>query len=317
VANDFIDAMRAGTAPWQRPWSTACAFGTLPMNPTTGNRYRGANSLYLMMAGHDDPRWLTYKQAEAAGAQVRRGERSTALEFCQWDVEKEGEDGVVRSVRLERPHTFPFWVFNAEQVDGLPPLVITPLTWDPHERTEALLQASGARIDHVAGDRAYYSPSSDRIVLPLREQFADAGRWAATALHELGHWTGHSSRLDRQMGSRHDVEAYAKEELIAEISSLMVGADLGIGHDPGQHHAYVASWIKALQDDPREIFRAAAAAEKVRTFVMAFDQHLEQTQNGVATANTPSPRLEQPAPSLVPPRPMELVQALARGGMSL
>ena len=139
-------------------------------------------------------------------------------------------------------------------------------------------QASGARISHSAGDRAFYRPSTDSITLPEKSQFESADRYYATALHELGHWTGHPSRLDRDLAHPFGSEGYAKEELRAEISSMIVGDELGIGHDPEQHAAYVGSWIKALQDDPLEIFRASSDAEKIHDYVLAFEQKQVQEQ---------------------------------------
>jgi antirestriction protein ArdC len=139
-----------------------------------------------------------------------------------------------------------------------------------HEQAEALLAASNARIDHEPGDRAYYSVVADRIVLPQRSQFETSDRYYATALHELGHWTGHESRLARDLSHPFGSEAYAREELRAEIASLMLGDELGIGHDPGQHVAYIESWITAIQKDPREILRAASDAEKITRYLQGF-----------------------------------------------
>ncbi|MFN3468084.1 MAG: zincin-like metallopeptidase domain-containing protein [Novosphingobium sp.] len=289
VAEGLIKQLEAGTAPWQKPWE-AGQTGTLPMNPTTGKRYRGINSIQLMMQGREDNRWLTYKQAEAVGAQVRRGERGTLVQYWKFDEERtktdeqgrpvKGADGEPEKerVRLERPKVFHAVVFNAEQIDGLPPAVKLPQRWDAIERAESILKASGADISHAAGDRAFYRPSTDSITMPYREQFKTADAYYATALHELGHWTGHESRLGRDLANPFGSEAYAKEELRAEIASMIVGDELGIGHDPGQHAAYVKSWVKVLKDDPMEILRAAADAEKIHGFVMAFEQKQVQEQ---------------------------------------
>ncbi len=143
---------------------------------------------------------------------------------------------------------------------------------------EHILKASGASITHAPGDRAFYRPATDSIHLPDRGQFPTADNYYATALHELGHWTGHPSRLDRDLAHPFGSEGYAKEELRAEIASMIVGDELGIGHDPGQHAAYVGSWIKALQDEPLEVFRAAADAEKIHDYVLAFEQKQVQEQ---------------------------------------
>ncbi len=163
-------------------------------------------------------------------------------------------------------------MFNAERIDGLPPLVRPEAAWDPIERIEQMLQRSGAVSRHSEADRAFYRPASDSIHLPQQSQFSSPDRYYATLLHELGHWTGHPSRLARDLAHAFGSEGYAREELRAEISSLILGDELGIGHDPSQHAAYVGTWIQVLQDDPLEIFRAAADAEKIQAYVLALEQ---------------------------------------------
>lgn len=289
VAERLIEQLKAGTAPWQKPWQPGPPGANMPMNPTTGNRYKGINAVHLMMQGRSDTRWMTYNQAAAAGAQVRKGERSTPVQYWKFKEEQVRRDAngvpvrdkngeVIKDVvDLERPRVFMAAVFNAEQIDGLPPIVQRQeQAWDAHERAERILTASGAQITHAPGDRAYYRPSTDSITMPFREQFGDASRYYATALHELGHWTGHPTRLDRDLVHPFGSEGYAREELRAEIASMLLGDELGIGHDPGQHVAYVASWIKALQQDPLEVFRAAADSEKIHKFVMGFENVIEQ-----------------------------------------
>nr|WP_276533725.1 zincin-like metallopeptidase domain-containing protein [Stenotrophomonas acidaminiphila] len=136
-----------------------------------------------------------------------------------------------------------------------------------HQACEKVIQDSGAKIHHDGGNQAFYRPMTDSIHLPERNTFHSASGYYATALHELGHWTGFPTRLNRPMKGGFGSEDYAKEELVAEVSSMLMGERLGIGHDPTQHAAYVKSWIKILRDDPREIFRAAAAAERVVEFL--------------------------------------------------
>ena len=290
VAEKLIEQLKAGTAPWQRPWEPGEPNAYLPMNPTTGKRYKGINAIHLMAQGRSDGRWMTYKQAAAVGAQVRKGEKGTPVQYWKFSEEqnKVDESGrpvlnakgepVKETVQLERPRVFFATVFNAEQIDGLPPIQKKEQTWSAVERAEHILKASGASITHAPGDRAFYRPATDSIHLPDRGQFPTADNYYATALHELGHWTGHASRLDRDLAHPFGSEGYAKEELRAEIASMIVGDELGIGHDPGQHAAYVGSWIKALQDEPLEVFRAAADAEKIHDYVLAFEQKQVQEQ---------------------------------------
>lgn len=303
VAARIIEQLEQGTAPWQKPWQPGEL--TLPYNASTGNPYKGMNSIWLSMQGYSDPRWLTYNQAANEGAQVRRGSKGSRIMYWKFEDERQARDAqgkpvrdaegkpVKERVRLEHPRAFFATVFNAEQIDGLPPLVPKPAMPEPERiaRAETILANSQAVIQHVAGDRAYYAPSSDSITLPLRSQFPTTDNYYATALHELGHWTGHPSRLDRDLVHPFGSEGYAREELRAEIASLMLGQRLDVGHDPSQHAAYVGSWVKALKEDPREIFRAAADAEKISAFVMAFEH--EQVQERVQMQTQQEPAREQ------------------------
>lgn len=291
VAENLIAQLKEGTAPWQKPWNPGAPGAALPMNPTTGKRYKGINAIHLMAQGYSDQRWMTYKQATAADAQVRKGEKGTLVQYWKFTEEriKRNDDGSVvldkddnpvkETVQLERPKVFNAVVFNAEQIDGLPPMAVRQdKSWNSIERAESILEASGAKISHDQVDRAFYRMSTDSIHLPQQAAFPSADRYYATALHELGHWTGHASRLDRDLAHPFGSEGYAKEELRAEIASMIMGDELGIGHDPSQHVAYVKSWIKALQDDPLEIFRAAADAEKIQGFVLGLEQQRTQEQ---------------------------------------
>lgn len=284
VAEKLIEQLKQGTAPWQKPWQPGEYGSFLPFNPVTGNRYKGINVLHLISQERDDQRWMTYKQAADAGAQVRKGEKGTGIQYWKFSDEHIKKDAagkpildgdgkpVKEIIRLERPRAFFATVFNAEQIDGLPPIQRKEQTWNPIERAEGILAVSGAEINHNGGSRAFYRPSTDSIHLPDKEQFPNAENYYATALHELGHWTGHQDRLDRDLAHPFGSEGYAKEELRAEIASMILGDELGIGHDPSQHAAYVGSWIKKLQDDPLEVFRAAADAEKIQAYVLGLEQ---------------------------------------------
>ena len=291
VAARIVEQLEQGTAPWQKPWQPGEL--RLPYNPTTGKEYKGMNSMWLSMQGHSDPRWMTYNQASADGGQVKKGSKGTHIVYWKFSEERKATDEQGRpildpetgkqktiNVQLERPRSFMAVVFNASQIDGLPPLEARPTMPEPerHARAEAIMANSGANIQHVPGDRAYYRPSTDSITLPERNQFPTADAYYATALHEVGHWTGHPSRLDRDLSHPFGSEGYAREELRAEIASLMLGERLDLGHDPGQHAAYVGSWVKALKEDPKEIFRAAADAERIAGYVMGFEQEQMKMQ---------------------------------------
>ncbi|HAT8603968.1 zincin-like metallopeptidase domain-containing protein [Legionella pneumophila] len=293
VANQIIESLKQGTAPWLKPWEPGIGNGQIPFNPVTGKRYRGINALYLMLNQTGDNRWLTYKQAQSIDAQVRKGEKGTTVQYWKFVEEKVKKDETGKSildehgnpvkvqVNLERPKVFYAKVFHASQIENMPELVQKEQDWSLIERADNLLLNSGATIVHSEADRAFYRLSTDSIHLPPKAQFKSAAHYYATALHELGHWSGHSSRLNRDLSHPFGSEGYAKEELRAEIASILLGAELGIGHDPSQHTAYIKSWIRVLEDDPLEIFRASADAEKIVNHIFSLEQvqdiNLEQS----------------------------------------
>lgn len=282
VAQRLIEQLKAGTSVWQKPWSDEGipAF-SMPYNQQTGQRYKGINAMNLLLSGREDPRWLTFKQAEAAGFRVNRNEKGTLIQYVKTHELKKLRDdkgmplyddnGNALSERLplQRAIVSNAWVFNAEQMSGLPPLSLnTPvIDWDPVKRAEQLIAHSGAEIDHKFIDRAYYHIRYDVITVPDRSQFSSSSGYYATLLHELAHWTGHPSRLDRESLMNSGIQAYAKEELRAEIASMLIGDELGIGHDPSQHASYVESWVSILEDSPAEIHAASMDAEKIFSFL--------------------------------------------------
>ncbi len=281
VTNDIIRLLEAGTAPWQKPWEGG---SQMPMNPTTGKSYRGGNVLALMISGmrkgYEDPRWMTYKQAADKGWQVRKGEKGTHIEF--WEAKpgskaETEEDEDKRGRLIHRVYT----VFNARQIDGIPAIAIEPRKpFEVIEAGEHILTHSGADIRH-GGDRAYYNRRSDHVQLPPKECFTDAPAYYGTACHELAHWSGHPSRLNRPTlteAYRFGDQQYAKEELVADLASCFMAAEKGIPYDPAQTAAYFASWIKALKDDKNEIFWAASAAAKAADYVLGLDR-----EKGAAT----------------------------------
>ena len=302
VAQEVIEALEKGTAPWVKPWEPG-QMPEGPKNALTGNPYRGGNRMYLsLVQPNDDPRWCTYKQAQQLGGQVKQGSRGSRVQYWRFHEEKlvkdeagkpvldDKGDKQYEKVRLERPKGFSAVVFHASQIEGLPPLEKQPEKpeWERHAEAETLIKASGVAIHHDQGDRAFYSVSKDEIHMPRRDQFATADRYYATALHEVGHSSGHPDRLNRDLAHPFGSEIYAKEELRAELASYMLGSELGIGHDPSQHHAYIASWIKNLKDDPQELFRASRDAQTICDYVQgryqerAVEQAAEQEVEGGA-----------------------------------
>ncbi|MET1116964.1 MAG: zincin-like metallopeptidase domain-containing protein [Comamonas sp.] len=307
VAKRLISQLEAGTAPWQKPWRTGEPPSLLPVNASTGTYYRGCNAVALMSRGHADPRWMTYKQAEGLGAQVRPEAQGVTVQYWKFGDGSGSADAQTQS--MERPHVFHSTVYNAEQIDGLKPLVVPRQDWNPIERAEQILKASGADIRHTESDRAFYRTETDTIHLPPREQFATPAQYYAIALHELGHWTGHPSRLGRDQSHPYASEGYAMEELRAEIASMILGEALGIGHDPGQHAAYVGNWVRVLRNEPIEIVRAAADAEQIHSFVMALEHRQEQKQEpGHGQEAT---QLQTPAPAEVEAQVLQRSNPLA------
>lgn len=283
-AQKIIEHLKQGTAPWQKPWNDDSE-RLPPHNPVSGAVYKGVNRINLSMADYDDPRWMTFKQARDHGLVVKKGSKATTIIFYQWSQEKDrvdkngkimiGDDGKPQktTVALERPLLRFTYVFNGEQIEGLEPLgrVSKAHTWDDHVRSENILLSSKATINHDQSKKAFYRPSTDSIHLRPKKAFDTPGKYYATALHELAHWTGHSSRLARDFGP-FGSPVYAIEELRAEIASWMLGQELHFGHDPEQHAAYVASWITALENDPSEIMRACRDAEQIKDYVLELEQ---------------------------------------------
>jgi len=283
ITAQVIAALEAGTLPWRRPWDNATA-GAGPMSPrnaVTGRRYRGINVLMLGMTGMifpaGDPRWLTYKQAEARGWQVRRGEHGSRVFFFRkllidgdrGGAAGDGEgEGSTRAVPLLRAYT----VFHASQVEGIPTFEAPApdeIAWRTPEAAELIMRRSGA-VFREGGDRAFYSPTTDHIQMPPWGAFESPEAYAATALHELGHWSGSPSRLARDLSGRFGSHAYSQEELRAELASCFIAGELGLSCDIPNHASYVASWLRVLKDDKREIFRAAADAQRIADYLLGF-----------------------------------------------
>lgn len=266
VTDSIIEALEIGVKPWVCPWVRQGQVSGLPSNMTTGNAYNGINIMLLWCSaakqGFNDSRWLTYKQAQELGAQVRKGEQGTTAIYYK-TLEKENDQGDIDRIPMIKSFT----VFNVNQIDGLN-LDIQELpetTFDPLPNVEALIQRSGAKINEQ-GAQAFYNPSIDEIWLPERQRFAEAASFYATGLHELVHWTGAKHRLNRDKASKFGSEGYAFEELIAELGSAFLMADLGVMGEV-QHESYIASWLKALKNDKRYIFKAASAASKSHRFL--------------------------------------------------
>ena len=343
-AERMIAALEKGTAPWQKPWEPGERI--LPHNFSTGRNYRGGNAMYLatvaLERGYSDPRWGGFKQIDEAGGHVRKGEKGTPIMYVEFTRrrtvrddqgqpvrDKDGQPQI-ETERRDRPLMKMQYVWNVEQTEGLKlkSLERPAPAWEGHERAEAVMRNSGVRIDNVAGDRAFYSQREDRVVLPERGQFASQESYTHTALHELGHATGHKDRLNRPTLTKHDgfgSEMYAREELRAEIAAMMTGERLGVGHEPRHGTAYVASWVKALQNNPREIREASVDAQRASDWLVARereravekDAEKEQASAGGdrrAPAREVAPELAAAREAEGPPMSRELADTLRAVG---
>ena len=288
VTARIIADMEQGTRPWLKPWSVEHTAGriTRPLR-ANGTPYRGMNVLLLwgeaVDRGYVAPIWMTYKQAQETGAQVRKGERGATVVYANRFTTTETDEHGQEAER-EIPFLKAYTVFNVEQIDGLPAHFYaqptTPLPFTARiEAAERFFAATGADIRH-GGNRAFYSPALDFVQLPPFEAFTDAESYSATLAHELTHWTSHPSRLARELGKRHGDHAYAFEELIAELGAAFLCADLGITPEPRDDHAaYLAHWLQVLKQDKRAIFSAAAHAQRAA-------DHLHQLQPVACEAMT-------------------------------
>ncbi len=269
ITDRIIEAMEQARGTGRRLWDSQ---SSLPINLTTGKPYQGINTLILWGAGlthgYTSPYWLTYRQAADKGGQVRKGEHGTHCVFYKpWEAEstnhETGETEIVKGAVLKG-----FTVFNLDQIDNIEaPAREERPAFQAIEDAERILQASPAPI-RIGGSRACYIPNRDEIHLPAREAFISPEAFYSVALHEMTHSTGHASRLARDFSGRFGDESYAFEELIAELGSAFLGADLGILNATLPDHAdYLASWIKILREDKKAILTAAAQASKAHGFI--------------------------------------------------
>jgi antirestriction protein ArdC len=273
ITDRLVAQIDAGVSPWSKPWTAASA---QPRN-YAGRNYRGANVFWLALEaelrGYAEPVWLTFKQAQGLGGTVRKGEKGTAVFFWSF-IERADESGKLRRIGFAKTYT----VFNVAQCDGLPAreAIARPTEIVRHADAEALLAATGAIIRH-GRDRAFYQPSTDVVVLPQAASFKDADAYYATAFHEVAHWTGAKARLDRTFGKRFGDEAYAFEELVAELTAAYVCGALGLDNLARDDHAsYLASWGRILRNDPKAFITAAGKAQAAADFILKSQASAEE-----------------------------------------
>jgi antirestriction protein ArdC len=278
ITRKIIAELEVGRVPWVQPWGTAAVNApfAIPHNVASRRRYNGINVLVLWSAAVERrfscQSWLTFRQALSLGGCVRKGERGTSVVYVDRFVPTEE----LKRAKLlgEEAQALPFLkrftIFNTDQCDGLPGNLssIAPPSCAVEPQVEALVRATGIDF-RIGGDRAFYCPAEDYVRVPPPAAYFEPINWHRTALHELAHASGHSSRLNRDMSGAYGTKKYAFEEIIAEISAAFCCASLGIL--PTVRHAdYIGSWLEVLREDNRAIVRAASQASKVADYLLEF-----------------------------------------------
>jgi antirestriction protein ArdC len=276
VTAQIVASLEQGVPPWLKPWSVAAPGNAVRPLRANGQPYRGINVLMLWGAaadrGYACPVWMTFKQALELGGCVRKGEHGSLVVYASTFTRTETNDNTGEEAERDIPFLKGYTVFNVEQIDGLPERFLAPAPALPAgleriERAEAFAAATGAVIRH-GGNRAFFSPSGDFVQMPPLQAFRDGESYYAVLAHELTHWTGHKSRLDRTFGKRFGDRAYAFEELVAELGSAFLAADLALTPEPRPDHAgYLANWLDVLKADKRAIFTAASHAQRAADFL--------------------------------------------------
>ena|SRR5882672_799763 len=287
VTARIVADLEQGVRPWLKPWSGENAADRIVMPVRhCGTPYRGINILLLwgeaLAKGYSANKWMTFKQALELGGCVRKGEHGSLVVYAD-RFKKTEQDDNGQDIEREIPFMKGYTVFNVEQIEGLPETFYA--VPDPKGEKLALIEAAekffastGAVFKH-GGNSAFYAPSVDAIQLPFPEAFRDAESYAATKAHELTHWTKHETRLNRDFGRKTwGDEGYAREELVAELGAAFLCSTLGITPEARDDHAaYIGHWLKALKDDRRAIFSAAAHAQRAVDYL-----HGLQTKSAAA-----------------------------------
>jgi antirestriction protein ArdC len=273
------------------PWHTSGKFAFSPINVSSKKPYRGINTVCLWAAaqakGYERGEWATYQQWQDKGAQVRKGEKATTVVFWKFANNAESEDGDDSPKSGSRLlFTRGYSVFNAAQVDGYTPKADPDMPMPERiERADAFFQAIGANVRH-GGNRAYYAPDSDHIQMPPFAAFGENVAYYSTLAHEHTHWTAKADRSDRQLGKRFGDNAYAAEELIAELGAAFTCAHLELSTEPRKDHAqYIDSWLKVLKADKRAIFTAASKAQQAADFMIQRAGTSARTAEAASSAN--------------------------------
>jgi antirestriction protein ArdC len=283
--DEVIQSLEKGNIPWEQDWETTGAIH----NPITGTRYKGINNIKLLTAmiqkGYKDSRWVTYLQAQKENWQVKKGEKGTSIELFKYydkstkkDLDMKMYNELPSDKKLDyfRDNVVivgkTYSVFNGEQIEGIPPQEKIKKAVD-YNKLDKIIENSGVNFKY-GGNHAYYDMAKDEIVLPEKEQFKNESSYYGTALHELGHSTGHKARLNRDMSGGFGSLNYAKEELVAEFSSVFIGQEKGVGYTQRNlenSKAYIQSWASVLKNDKNELFTAIKEANKACEMVLGYE----------------------------------------------
>jgi antirestriction protein ArdC len=283
ITNRIIAQLESGVIPWRKDWASDGSNG-LPKNKLTGKHYRGINVLSLLCSGYSGSEWLTYKQAQEMGGNVRKGETGTPIVFwSKWtrkgETPSESQDGDAGETGTTGPRGFlkQYYVFNLSQVDGLTSeLPFDRPEFEPIDAAESIasryLSATGPSLAH-GGPRAFYRPSDDGVRMPDRSAFQSAHGYYSTLFHELAHSTGHASRLDRKDGMENITfgsKKYAAEELLAEFGASFLCGEAGITNDRliENQAAYISNWLDVLKGDNKVAIFAAQRAQKAADYIL-------------------------------------------------
>jgi len=280
ITDKIIAELEAGHVPWVQPWGTAAAKAQLsmPKNASTDRSYSGVNVLLLWGStiehGFTGQSWLTFRQALSLGGHVRKGERGTTVVYADRFIPSDEKRRAAETGEEAQaiPFLKRFTVFNTDQCDELPDEIATAAPPPPpgliEPKVEALIKATGIDF-RIGGDRAFYAPVEDYVQVPPPQAYFEPINWHRTALHELGHATGHRSRLGRDQSGSYGTKKYAFEELVAELAAAFGCASLGIVPTV-RHSDYIGSWLEVLREDNRAIVRAASQASKAADYLLSF-----------------------------------------------
>ncbi|WOK36178.1 ArdC family protein [Sphingomonas sp. C3-2] len=287
ITDRIIAELEAGSVPWVQPWASAAAPVGIPFNIVSGRKYSGINVLTLWHAmasrGLSGQGFLTFRQARSLGGTVRRGEQGTDIIYThrvatrdeRLCAQHEGREPVASVPFLRH-----FTVFSVDQCDGLPSEFTSsqraPDTSLIIPAAEALIQETGADF-RIGGTQAFYDPLHDFVQVPCPADFFEPIDWHRTAFHELSHWTGHRSRLDRNQAETFGTDAYAREELVAELSGAFLCAELGIVPTV-RHSDYIGAWLALMREDNKAVLKAASAASRAAGHILAFRPVLATAQ---------------------------------------